>query len=162
MQKSYLRLFAVLLLFSIMTFTTSCSDNDDDHNDANKTDLLVGKQWYPTRYEEEDEGKVIDVTTSWLRDCQKDDYLFFEEKGIFMSSSGNIQCGDNSGADLDGEGTWSWKNDNKVLSMVWPIVTIDQEVLSLSATELQVRYEITNGPNPADKGFLVTTYNTRN
>lgn len=157
MQNFYLRLYTVALLVLILNIAPSCSDDDDG---VNSVDLLVGKNWYVIRYEEEDDGKVIDRTTAFLEDCEKDNYLFFDKTGTFQASSGAVQCADNGGDNINGGGTWSVK-DSKILSMVWPITTVDQEIVSLSKSELKVKYEIVNGPNPTDKGYTIVTYSTR-
>jgi hypothetical protein len=160
-MKKFYSILSVALAISMLTVSTSCSDDDDD---VNKTALLTAKQWTPVKAEREFQDEYTDITDeSFPYECEDDDYLTFSTDGVYKYEIGTNDC--------DGDqdvmsGTWAWKEGEKILSWTTKyssdnIETEDWIFVSMTASELKIKEETGNSVTISGveyKEYYVVTY----
>jgi hypothetical protein len=121
-KSTTLTVLSALLLFS-------CSDSKPK---ITNTWILTEKYWSIETIVEND----VDITESEKPECEFDDLFYFRKDGTFTDNKGQVQCPDDTG---DVEGTWSWKDEEEILSIQYPDdEAIDWIVLEIKTTTLKL------------------------
>ena len=144
---------------AVSTFAiTSCKDDE-----KSKTDLLTGKVWAETKNEITYQGTTIDISTSELLSCEKDDSLTFSKNGNYVFVKGTDDC---DGDQEDESGKWSWQNGEKTLHVLSEQDTTDLTLISLKSSTFKVNagafdFDI-DGDGKDDAGIdLLVTYTAK-
>jgi hypothetical protein len=134
-MKKFYSILSVALAFSMLAFT-SCSDDDGDS--INRTEVLTTKKWTVSKIEAGMADEYADITDSELYDCEVDDYSTFSKENVYIYAPGEDDC---DGSVEANEGTWTWKDGEKILALTQFDETDDYTVVSMSATELKLKLE---------------------
>jgi hypothetical protein len=110
MEKVVMFLNAVILISSVVIYS-SCSDDDVKKS---KTDMLTRSSWKITKAEIKSAVGTFDVTSDYLADCEKDDITTYSSDGAVSIATGADDCDGDSKPE---SGTWSWKENETILSL---------------------------------------------
>lgn len=110
MKKVVMFLNAVILGSAVLIYS-SCSDDDDKKS---KTVLLTQHSWKITKAEIKSAVGTFDVTSDYLEDCDKDDITTYLSDGTLSITPGPNDCNGDAKTET---GTWSWKENETILSI---------------------------------------------
>jgi hypothetical protein len=120
-----------LIIAAISILTVSCNDDDE----KSKTDLLTAKSWRNSKMGLKLNGAdEVDVTDK-MEPCFKDDVNSFKKDGVFHQQEGSNIC---VGAKAEATGTWSWKENETILSIEVDGLVSDVTVVTLTGTTLKI------------------------
>lgn len=123
----------IIGVLTVISINTSCKEDEE----INRTDLLTDKSWVISSAEASQDGKTKDASAEYTQECDKDDILFFTKDGKFSDKVGAKLCETD---EIDQTGTWTWKENEKVLSITTVDYSSDLGLVSLSKTKLQLSY----------------------
>ena len=124
----------ILTFVSIVAPLCLASCKKDNPSPVTNTDLLTSKSWIKTKAEVTYSGIMVDVTSSVIPSCQKDDITTFAKDGTYKVSVGADDCG---GTATDQTGTWSLTNNGSTLHVTADVNSFDATILALTATTLK-------------------------
>ncbi|HEY9009338.1 MAG TPA: lipocalin family protein [Ohtaekwangia sp.] len=124
--------FIPLSLVLVTLLVASCSD-DKDATPSN-TDLIA-KNWVISKYEIEVGGQVVDYTDEEMTACEGDNVVTLTKDGKYTQTVGTNTC---NGDETEESGTWSFKNNEKTLSLSSSNDSRDFTISVLNATTLRL------------------------
>jgi hypothetical protein len=128
LNKIYLSAFVIAA-----TAISSCSK--DDEPTMSKTELLTSHGWIASKAEISYDGKTYDITSSWFEECSTDNTITFSKTGGYSEDSGTDTC---NGDEFEATGTWSWKSNETILSLVIDGDTEDLTLMSIDSKNIKV------------------------
>jgi Lipocalin-like domain len=134
-MKKFNVLFSLALLVMGLV-VSSCNDDDEPQS---KTDLLTSKDWIQTSAVLRlPAGVEVDVTAEKISDCRKDNWLTFAKDGTCKDDIGAVPCYPSE--ENNNIGTWSWKENETVLSISLEGDTSDTKLVSITANTLKLEF----------------------
>ena len=131
-MRKYLNLLAIIV-FSPVILISCKKDKDED----SKLKLLTERTWHITQYQyrelPSDPWDVENITEA----CELDDIFTFFADGTYTFTEGPTKC-DPFDPDLIDSGTWSFQNDQSVLSITSMGETFDFTIEQLDANTLMI------------------------
>lgn len=118
----HLKIFALGMLFLAMN--SSCNKDDDKGTASKFSEVLPGKQWVVSKLL----LNGLDVTSSSLDDCERDDTIEFKALGVLESKDNAIKCQGVPEVEIS---DWSLSSDEKKLTFN----DTENTVKSFSATQ---------------------------
>jgi hypothetical protein len=130
-----MKLNKIYLSAAILSLAALSSCNNDDDVKQSNTQLLTSHEWMISKAEMSYAGQTIDITSSWIDDCEKDNVLTFNTDGSYKENVGANDC---SGDEVNGTGTWAWKSSESILSITIDGDADDVKVVALDSKTLKI------------------------
>lgn len=126
-------------------------------------DLLTARPWKESKAEIKTDAGTFDISASYIDDCEKDNTYTFSKDGTFSFDAGADDC---DGDEEDYTGTWSWKENETVLSTVVDGDTDNSKVLEITSTTIKIdagkiSYDLDGDGNDDTEVSLINTYSNK-
>lgn len=135
-------LFIFTLSFSVLY---SCSSGDDNGDDDNTADMLIGT-WQYHRIGVFDTGTIINsdvvLEFDWDHDCENQkDYLQLDENSVAIDVWFNENC-------VEDITTLTWTRTNDFVVFSSGTETVSREIIRLTNSELIIKFPPQNSNDP--------------
>ncbi len=157
-MKNVLKFKSILFALTMVAVAfTGCKEDKDD-NKADKTSMLVEKQWQATAFTIDPaidwfgNGTLVTNIYAQLPACAKDDLTIFRKNGTVAFDEGSSKCSANDPQTRSG--LWTFNPDQSVISITEDGETDSWNILEFSNDRIKVEFTV------EDEGITYTLTST--